>query len=86
MREIDPTDAGPVTTPEEATFLRQWAQRTLDAWKAKNVPTNGAAKPQRRQGTISRPADRAPKPPAKVNGAPLAGSLTRRTVEPMFKK
>jgi hypothetical protein len=86
MQNVDPTDAGPVLTPEEATFLRQWAQRTLDAWKAKHVPPAPAEKPQRRQGTITRPADRAPKPPVKVNGAPVAGSLTRRTVEPMFKK
>jgi hypothetical protein len=86
MREVDPTDAGPVTTPEEATFLRQWAQRTLDAWKAVYAPPAPTEKPQRRQGTITRPADRAPKPPVKVNGAPIAGNLTRRTVEPMFKK
>jgi hypothetical protein len=86
MQEVDPTDAGPVLTPEEATFLRQWAQRTLDAWKAVYAPPAPAEKPQRRQGTITRPADRAPKPPVKVNGAPVAGSLTRRTVEPMFKK
>lgn len=61
MREVDPTDAGPVTTPEEATFLRQWAQRTLDAWKAKNgvapytgdgggTSTRRAAEAKRRQG------------------------------------
>lgn len=53
MREVDPTDAGPVTTPEEATFLRQWAQRTLDAWKAVYAPPAPAEKPQRRQGTAA---------------------------------
>lgn len=58
MREVDPTDAGPVTTPEEATFLRQWAQRTLDAWKAIYAPPAPAEKPQRRQGTITVPAER----------------------------
>lgn len=58
MREVDPTDAGPLTTPEEATFLRQWAQRTLDAWKAIYAPPASAEKPQRRQGTITVPAER----------------------------
>lgn len=60
MRDIDPTDAGPVTTPEEATFLRQWAQRTLDAWKAKNVPTNGAMPPRRKGNVIATPLARTP--------------------------
>lgn len=56
MREVDPTDAGPVTTPEEATFLRQWAQRALDAWKAKNVPV-AAPRPA---GRVIKPAKRPP--------------------------
>lgn len=55
MQDVDPSDAGPVLTPEEATFLRQWAQRTLDAWKAVYAPPAPAEKPQRRQGTITRP-------------------------------
>lgn len=69
-------------TVEEATYWENRTQREMDAWrKANRIDT---PKP-RRQGTISRPADRVPKPPVKVNGAPIAGSLTRRTVEPMFK-
>jgi hypothetical protein len=83
MREVDPTDAGTVTTPEEATFLRQWAQRTLDAWKAVYAPPAPAEKPQRRQGTITRP--QAAVLAGRAITTPVNGSLARRTVEPRFK-
>jgi hypothetical protein len=33
MRDVEPADAGPALTEDDATFLRQWAQRTLAAWK-----------------------------------------------------
>ncbi len=58
MRDIDPTDAALVGTADEATFGPQWMERFLDAWKAVYAPPAPAEKPQRRQGTISRPAGR----------------------------
>lgn len=75
-------------THEEATYLFARFRAERDAWATYNkasiewadAPPAPAEKPQRRQGTITRPADR-----AKTNGAPVAGSLTRRTVTPMFK-
>lgn len=58
MREVDPADAGPRLTPEEATFLRQWAQRTLDAWRGTTVPASPPEPPARRSGYVIRPEDR----------------------------
>ncbi len=67
-------------TIEEATYWQNRTEREMDAWRR----ANRIDQPKRRQGTISRPADRAPSPPVKLNGAP-SGSLTRRDVTPMFK-
>ena len=93
MRDIDPVDAGRVLPADEATFVRQWAQRTLDAWKAVYAPPAPAEKPERRQG-YSRPAQPKPEPITRPQAAVIAGravtapavDLTRREVAPMFKK
>lgn len=60
MRDIDPTDAALVGTADEATFGTQWMERFLDAWKAKNVPTNGAMPPRRKGNVIATPLARTP--------------------------
>lgn len=80
--------------PAIRSEVRRWAEafgappapaENTDGWLPTPEELAGRApKPQRRQGTITRPADRAPKPPVKVNGAPM-GNLTRRDVTPMFK-
>ncbi len=64
--------------PAIRSEVRRWAE----AFGTAPAP---ADKPKRQQGTISRPADRqaSAKPPS--NGHPVAGSLTRREVTPMFK-
>lgn len=58
MHDIAPADAGPRLSADEATFLRQWATETLNAWRV--AYKIDQPKPERRQG-YSRPAQ----PPAR---------------------
>ncbi len=74
MHDVEPADAGPVLTPEEATFLRQWTQRTLDAFRAVHAPKPTPKQPRKQPLVI--PSPRQPT---------TNGSLHRPQVTPMFK-
>lgn len=86
-----PEGIGAKWTVEEATYWENRSKREMDAWRKAHgigfsrpgAPPAPAEKPQRRQGTITRP--QAAVIAGRAITTPANGSLTRRTVEPMFK-
>jgi hypothetical protein len=68
MHDIDPEDAGPVLTPEDATVVKGWADRAVRAWQ-QSLGIESADKPARSPGQVIRPKDRKAKAAALGGGA-----------------
>lgn len=67
MHDIEPDDAGPVLTPEDATMVKGWASRAVKAWQRslgiENEPVEVSSRtdrpmPTRSPGHVIRPKDR----------------------------
>lgn len=67
MQDADPDGVGPTLTASEATFVRQWADRTVKAWQASVGVAAEPESPKRSPGRVITPADRAA---AKLASAP----------------